>query len=763
MRFYVPEWEDHVDAEYDFATDEHSSITRSERNLAYIWDVFDRDPTETPIDGILISREQIEESPERARRLKEYGVYDAPDDGTTLAVPEWLPTISDCGAWGYKELPFPPYGNEEMLSFYENLNVDIGVTIDHLVLGSGHAARLYLNETAFPDDFGETDLPDVITDHIDVMIDEWPEPESWPDYVESHEPSITKVGPAEMPADRLFEIALGEIDPEEEADEVKRRVKTYLRNIADDPRIVYRDDDMQFRYDLTLENLRQMREYYESGDYSFRLMCAIQGWDTASYANATRAALAAGYNYLGIGGVAGSQEDAVKRYVSAVGEVVKDYERAHETRVDTHVFGFAKTGAFDTIGRSGMSSFDSASMLRAAWTGGENYHLDTPGQRRRYDALRVRYPGHAGDLTDAIETALWSQEILTALRAYDRGNALTDAIETWHTEAKRSLAALEGHLAENRWKEPYNQHRIRDLKEAFRTEYEYGREVKANFSDRFRKAIIKLLRDDNPDNPKDFDEYLEVIQKAEESLEQFPQTVDRINYQLERGVPECSFGTVWTVVEAYTEFTGDEDHRDGYRSLLRDRAWEDCSCPVCTSLGIDVAIFRGNNRNRRRGFHNTRRFYDQFEHELPKLLVLTKGGTSLTPRQPVEDFLSEHRSHFWKHVHDLPVAEVGVVTAEGVHEWWDQPPETLSFAPHKLKEQLVEQCGRYQAIYIDGANWDTSKEMQTALESAGCDVWVFETPADLRAAVLDRLDYDERTIPPHPEREKANQVGLTDF
>jgi len=48
----------------------------------------------------------------------------------------WLPTISDCGAWGYKSLPFPPYGNEDMLDFYETLDVTVGVTIDHPVLGS---------------------------------------------------------------------------------------------------------------------------------------------------------------------------------------------------------------------------------------------------------------------------------------------------------------------------------------------------------------------------------------------------------------------------------------------------------------------------------------------------------------------------------------------------------------------------------------------------------------------------------------------------
>lgn len=37
---------------------------------------------------------------------------------------------------------------------------------------------------------------------------------------------------------------------------------------------------------------------------------------------------------------------------------------------------------------------------------------------------------------------------------------------------------------------------------------------------------------------------------------------------------------------------------------LADRPWDKCACPICSDLGIDVVLFRGANRNRRRGFHN---------------------------------------------------------------------------------------------------------------------------------------------------------------
>jgi len=53
----------------------------------------------------------------------------------------------------------------------------------------------------------------------------------------------------------------------------------------------------------------------------------------------------------------------------------------------------------------------------------------------------------------------------------------------------------------------------------------------------------------------------------------------------------------------------EERYRELYKELLKSRIWKKCNCPVCRELGIDVVIFRGSNRNRRRGFHNVYTFY----------------------------------------------------------------------------------------------------------------------------------------------------------
>ena len=57
-------------------------------------------------------------------------------------------------------------------------------------------------------------------------------------------------------------------------------------------------------------------------------------------------------------------------------------------------------------------------------------------------------------------------------------------------------------------------------------------------------------------------------------------------------------------------------HEILYREVLEDQPWKACACPICQDVGIEVIIFRNNNRNRRRGFHNTYVFYKRFRELL---------------------------------------------------------------------------------------------------------------------------------------------------
>lgn len=675
MRFYVPEWDDAVDAGYDFEHDELSVLNRQERDLDYIWDIFNKE--DTPIDGVLISREQAESTVSKAERLTKHGVYDDP----ILSVPDWLPTISDCGAWGYKSLPFPPYGNSEMLDFYNELEVSVGVTIDHLVLGSGkEKGRLYLDERAFGGEFNQSDIPSQITDTVDLMIDEWPD--EWPSYVSDYEPSIKRTTNGVTQFSR---------------EDFEGDVKTVLNRLEDDGRAVYRQDDKQFRYELTLRNAQKMRTLYEEGEYPFRLMVAIQGWDPERYVNAAEEALELGYKYLGIGGVAGSPVHDVREIVKEVGKTVKSYEREHETRVDTHVFGFAKSDAFETIGRSGMSSFDSASMLRSAWTGGENYRLDSS---ERYDAIRVRYPPHGAEIREAIEAALRGRETLEALRAYAANDPIIEALHEWESIASKTLDKTEKYLRENRHDSRFDESHLQDIETHLRADFDYAGKLKAYFSEDLRSQIIKILRRDSFDDPLDFDEYSDLLQTAREVFEEFPRMVDAIEAESQETEQVDQFAQICRIVEDYASWAGDEDLTEAYRQTLSERPWEKCNCPICEEHGIEVCIFRGNDRNRRRGFHNTNRFYEDFSETLPKTLIFAQSSASLGSYKTVEAYLRSEEADLWQSIHDLPVAEVGVVEASGVHEWWETTPDTVSFAPERTAESLAKQLKRYDRVYV---------------------------------------------------------------
>ncbi|MEU5945913.1 tRNA-guanine transglycosylase DpdA [Micromonospora sp. NPDC047465] len=62
------------------------------------------------------------------------------------------------------------------------------------------------------------------------------------------------------------------------------------------------------------------------------------------------------------------------------------------------------------------------------------------------------------------------------------------------------------------------------------------------------------------------------------------------------------------VVQALVDYSavwdGKSDRSAQYRATLADRPWRDCPCDLCKAIGIEVVIFRGTERNKRRGFHN---------------------------------------------------------------------------------------------------------------------------------------------------------------
>jgi hypothetical protein len=80
---------------------------------------------------------------------------------------------------------------------------------------------------------------------------------------------------------------------------------------------------------------------------------------------------------------------------------------------------------------------------------------------------------------------------------------------------------------------------------------------------------------------------------------------------------DASLDDLLEVLHEYEElYDPGSDRRRAYRETLEAEPWRQCPCEVCKALGYHVILFRGAERNRRRGFHNLWVFYRRLHREL---------------------------------------------------------------------------------------------------------------------------------------------------
>ena len=79
---------------------------------------------------------------------------------------------------------------------------------------------------------------------------------------------------------------------------------------------------------------------------------------------------------------------------------------------------------------------------------------------------------------------------------------------------------------------------------------------------------------------------------------------------------EVALDEVVEALECYEQiFTGRVVRSALNKETLMARPWNKCTCAICKEIGIQVVIFRGAERNRRRGFHNLYVFSNQLRGE----------------------------------------------------------------------------------------------------------------------------------------------------
>jgi hypothetical protein len=74
---------------------------------------------------------------------------------------------------------------------------------------------------------------------------------------------------------------------------------------------------------------------------------------------------------------------------------------------------------------------------------------------------------------------------------------------------------------------------------------------------------------------------------------------------------------ILTLLREYDQVVGNrKDYTEAYGETLQDAPWKKCGCRICREAGINVVIFRGSERNKRRGFHNIYAFRQRIDREL---------------------------------------------------------------------------------------------------------------------------------------------------
>jgi hypothetical protein len=87
---------------------------------------------------------------------------------------------------------------------------------------------------------------------------------------------------------------------------------------------------------------------------------------------------------------------------------------------------------------------------------------------------------------------------------------------------------------------------------------------------------------------------------------------------LDRGHSDDIDAALEILADYHTLFD-QRDRVDVYRRLLEDQPWKQCTCGICAKAGIEIAIFRGTERNKRRGFHNIAVFAETLARRISTL------------------------------------------------------------------------------------------------------------------------------------------------
>ncbi len=136
MQFYFPDSQDQIDPSFNFITEQRSIYRVRQRDDRYAHEVIDP----PPYDGLLISKPMVDGLPGKTGKYTEAQRNRLYREGARRFFRLYqkdgnLKIMGDCGAFTYLREQEPVYTVEEVLSFYAECGLDLGIAVDHLIFG----------------------------------------------------------------------------------------------------------------------------------------------------------------------------------------------------------------------------------------------------------------------------------------------------------------------------------------------------------------------------------------------------------------------------------------------------------------------------------------------------------------------------------------------------------------------------------------------------------------------------------------------------
>lgn len=138
IKYFIPDWDDRYDPEFDFISDNYSARHQEDTNNdVYAHEMFEQ----PPYDGILYSLGNLFSSIEKTGDLRNItlrGYSNIKKYYHLDKAKKRLELFGDCGAFNYINLKEPPekFTPENIAFLYQHLGFDYGVSVDHLVVES---------------------------------------------------------------------------------------------------------------------------------------------------------------------------------------------------------------------------------------------------------------------------------------------------------------------------------------------------------------------------------------------------------------------------------------------------------------------------------------------------------------------------------------------------------------------------------------------------------------------------------------------------